>query len=84
MNIFKVLSISLALLLAGFSLSGCENTSVSGSVSYGMGIGYGYPMYYGQRGYNHTGIVVVRPPNKGKPRPKPMPRPKPQPRNNRR
>ncbi|PCI58407.1 MAG: hypothetical protein COB45_00605 [Gammaproteobacteria bacterium] len=61
MKFIKATLTASALLLTGLSLSGCENTSVSGSVSYGVGMGYGYPMYYGG-GYRHTNITVVRPP----------------------
>lgn len=71
MKFIKILLTSSLLFIAGFALSGCENTSVSGSVSYGMGMGYGYPMYYGG-GYNHSNVVVVRPPRHNRPiRPRP-------------
>lgn len=61
MKFIRVILTALAFLFTGFTLSGCENTTVSGSVSYGMGMGYGYPMYYGG-GYRHTNVTVVRPP----------------------
>lgn len=68
MKFIKIALIASALLLTGMTLSGCENTTVSGSVSYGMGMGYGYPMYYGSRGYSHTSIRVARPPMRPAPR----------------
>lgn len=75
MKLANIIFTSSALFLASLALSGCENTSVSGSVSYGMGIGYGYPMYYG-RGHHHTDIIVVKPPRKERSRPsKPISRP---------
>ena len=68
-----ILSFSVVLLLST-TLGGCENTNVSGSVSYGMGMGPGYPMYYGHGGYHRTDVIVVRPPRKERPnRPKPRP-----------
>jgi len=67
MKFIKVILTTSALLFTGLTLSGCENTSVSGSVSYGMG--YGYPMYYGHGGHRHTDIIVVKPPRKERPRP---------------
>ncbi len=69
MKYLKLLLISSTVLFSGLSLTGCENTSVSGSVSYGMGVGYGYPMYYGPRGRNHTDIIIVNPPKIERPRP---------------
>lgn len=56
-------------------ISACENTHVSGSVSYGMGYGsgygsgYGYPMYYGNSRHNHNTIVVVKPTKNNRSRP---------------
>ena len=74
MKFIKVTLTAAAFLFTGLTLSGCENTSVSGSMSYGMGVGYGYPMYYGPRGHHHTDIVVVKPPRKERSRPsKPRP-----------
>ena len=61
MKYIKVILTTSALLFTAFTLSGCENTTVSGSVSYGVGMGYGYPMYYGG-GYRHTNVTVIRPP----------------------
>jgi hypothetical protein len=66
MKFIKILLTSSILFIAAFTFSGCENTSVSGSVSYGMGMGYGYPMYYGG-GYHHSNVVVVRPPRMNRP-----------------
>lgn len=70
MKFIKITLMASALLLTGMTLSGCENTTVSGSVSYGVGMGYGYPMYYGSRGYSHTNIRVVRPPRNNISRPR--------------
>jgi len=76
MKFFKIISTSLVLMLTAMTLSGCENTSVSGSVSYGMGAGYGYPMYYGGGYHRHSDIIVVKPPRKERSRPsKPRTRP---------
>lgn len=77
MKLAKIFFISLAIMLSSIALSGCENTSVSGHMSYGMGMGYGYPMYYGPRvHHHHTDIVVVKPPRKERSRPsKPKSRP---------
>ncbi len=69
MKFIKIAFISLSVLLTGITLTGCENTQVSGSMSYGMGIGGGYPMYYGS-GYHHRStVVVVKPPRKNRSRP---------------
>lgn len=73
MKLIKIIITASALLLTGLTLSGCENATVSGSVSYGMGMGYGYPMYYGRGGYHHTDIIVVKPPRNQRPRPSPRP-----------
>lgn len=54
---------SFVFLLAMVSLSGCENTGVSGTVSYSSHFG-GYPMYYDPWHRNHNLIVV--PPSKPK------------------
>ncbi len=67
MKLFKVILTSTIFIITVSTLSGCENTSVSGSVSYGMGVGYGYPMYYGGGHHHHTDVVVVRPPRKNRP-----------------
>jgi len=76
MKLIKIALISLSLLLTGITLTGCENTQVSGSMSYGMNMGYGYPMYYGPRHHSHTSVVVVKPPRKHRSRPsKPKSRP---------
>ncbi len=78
MRFLNVILTTSALLFAGLTLSGCENTSVSGSVGYGypMYYGHGYPMYYGHGGHHHTDIIVVKPPKKERPRPS-KPRPSP-------
>jgi len=60
------LCLFVALLLSSV-LTGCENTSVSGSISYGVGMGAGYPMYYGHGGYRHANVVVVQPPKRTRP-----------------
>lgn len=75
MKLIKITLTAITLLLTGLTLSSCGNTSVSGSMSYGMGVGYGYPMYYGPRGHHHTDVVVVRPPRKERSRPS-NPKPK--------
>ncbi|GAA0812460.1 hypothetical protein KO495_00595 [Colwellia sp. D2M02] len=69
MKLIKITVISLATLLISLTLSGCENTHVSGSISYGMGIGGGYPMYYGSGYPRHSNVVVVKPPRQARPRP---------------
>lgn len=69
MKLTKIILIILITSLTGLTLSSCENTQVSGSVSYSMGMGYGYPMYYGPRGYSHTNVVVVKPPRRNRPSP---------------
>lgn len=70
----KAILISFTIILTSLVLSACENTHVSGSVSYGMSMGPGYPMYYGA-GYHRSPVVVVRPPRGGGHRP-PPPRPR--------
>ena len=75
---YKVILKTLILIILGSTLSACENTSVSGSISYGMGMGYGYPMYYGPRGYN-SNIIVVAPPRTGRPNVRPPINTRPQP-----
>ena len=59
------------IVIAALSSTACENTHVSGSVSYGMGYGsgYGYPMYYGNSYRSHSNIVVVRPTKNSRTRP---------------
>jgi hypothetical protein len=69
MKFIKIALMASAFLFTGFTLSGCENTTVSGSVSYGTGMGYGYPMYYGG-GYRHTSVTVIRPPRNNISRPR--------------
>jgi|TARA_B110000116_G_scaffold201068_1_gene175997 hypothetical protein len=61
MTQLKTLLLASTVVLATFFITGCENTQVSGSVSYGMGYGSGYPMYYGNNYHRHTNVVVVRP-----------------------
>ena len=65
MTQLKTLLLASTVVLATFFITGCENTQVSGSVSYGMGYGSGYgsgyPMYYGNNYNRHTNVVVVRP-----------------------
>ncbi|PKI13190.1 hypothetical protein [Colwellia sp. 12G3] len=55
--------------VTAFFISSCENTQVSGSVSYGMGYGAGYPMYYGNSYHSHSSIVVVKPTRHNRSRP---------------
>ena len=59
------------IVIAALSSTACENTHVSGSVSYGMGYGsgYGYPMYYGNGYRSHSNIGVVRPTKNSRIRP---------------
>ncbi|KGJ90969.1 hypothetical protein [Colwellia psychrerythraea] len=71
MKLIKITFIALSVFLAGITLSGCENTHVSGSMSYGMGMGGGYPMYYGAGYPRHTSVVVVRPPRQHRSRSRP-------------
>lgn len=74
MKLLKLILSSSIVFLFCLTMSGCENTSVSGSVSYGVGMGPGYPMYYGHGGYRHTNVVVVKPPRRDRPSaPKPRP-----------
>lgn len=67
MKLLKLILSSSIVFLFCLTMSGCENTSVSGSVSYGVGMGYGYPMYYGHGGHRHTNVVVVKPPRRDRP-----------------
>ncbi len=67
MKLIKTALLSSTILLTSLAMTGCENTSVSGSVSYGMG--YGYLMYYDHGGHRHTDIIVVKPPRKNRPSP---------------
>ena len=55
MKSIKLILSSSIILFILLTMSGCENTSVSGSVSYGMGMGHGYPMYYGHGGHRQRG-----------------------------
>jgi len=75
MKHFKALLFSFTLATVISLLSGCENTHVSGSVSYGMSTGYGYPMYYGGGYPRHSNVVVVKPPRRDRVRNKPAVRP---------
>lgn len=77
MKAIKTTLISLFVILMSMMLSGCENTQVSGSMSYGMSTGYGYPMYYGSgHRHHHSDVIVVKPPRKDRARPnKPRTRP---------
>jgi hypothetical protein len=61
MKKLTTLLLTSTLVITTLFTSGCENTQVSGSVSYGMGYGAGYPMYYGNSYHRHTSVVVVRP-----------------------
>jgi len=70
MKQLKVLLVTAIVIMTSLLITSCENTQVSGSVSYGMGYGGGYPMYYGN-GYRHSSVVVVRPPRNNRPRPSP-------------
>jgi hypothetical protein len=57
------------LFITSMTLSGCENTQVSGSVSYGMSMGGGYPMYYGSGYPRRSTVVVVKPSRQHRSRP---------------
>jgi hypothetical protein len=70
MKLLKIALLLFTAIITSATLLGCENTQVSGSVSYGMGVGYGYPMYYGSgRHYNRSTVVVVKPSRKERSRP---------------
>jgi len=69
MKQLKTLLLTIAVILGTFLVSACENTHVSGSMSYGMGYGAGYPMYYGNGYHRHTNVVVVKPARKSRSRP---------------
>ena len=76
MKKLKTLLLTATVVVSTFFITSCENTQVSGSMSYGMGYGAGYPMYYGNGYHRHSSIVVVKPPrnnrsrpNNGQPRP---------------
>jgi hypothetical protein len=76
----KRIVLAALIIASGTLLSACENTHVSGSVSYGVGYGYGYggyPMYYGSGYRNHTNIIVNRPPAHTRPRPSTRPATRP-------
>ncbi len=76
MNKFSTLLLTATVLVSTFFLTSCENTHVSGSMSYGMGYGAGYPMYYGNGYHSHNSIVVVKPHRNNRSRPsKPQSRP---------
>ena len=68
MRLVKIFLSALCILVTGLITTSCANSHVSGSVSYSMGVGYGYPMYYGARPYYRSNVVVVRPPHQ-RPRP---------------
>ena len=71
MKKLNTLLLTFIIVIAALSITACENTHVSGSVSYGMGYGsgYGYPMYYGNSYRSHSNIVVVRPTKNSRTRP---------------
>lgn len=71
MKKLSTLLLTFIIVIAALSITACENTHVSGSVSYGMGYGsgYGYPMYYGNSYRSHSNIVVVRPTKNSRTRP---------------
>jgi hypothetical protein len=62
MNNIKTFLFTLCIGALSLFSAGCENTTVSGSMSYSTGMGYGYPMYYGPARYSHSSMIVVRPP----------------------
>ncbi len=68
MKVVKLMAASATIFLLSLITTGCENTQVGGSVSYGMGTGYGYPMYYGHQPYrHHNDVIIVKPPRKTRP-----------------
>ena len=69
MTQFKTLLLASAVVLGTLLLTACENTHVSGSMSYGMGYGAGYLMYYGNGYHRHTNVVVVKPARNNRSRP---------------
>jgi ABC-type oligopeptide transport system substrate-binding subunit len=69
MKQFKTLLLASTLALGALLLTACENTHVSGSMSYGVGYGAGYPMYYGNGYHRHTNVVVVKPARNNRSRP---------------
>ncbi len=77
MKTVKLFISAVAVVLTTVSLSGCESTSVSGSIHYSSHFG-GYPTYYDPWHRNNNIIVVPPKPNRpGKPSIKPPTRPKP-------
>jgi hypothetical protein len=69
MKLFKAALLLSTILITSITLSGCENTQVSGSMSYGMSMGGGYPMYYGAGYPRSSTVVVVKPPRQHRSRP---------------
>ena len=69
MKFIKITLLSFSILLTGITLTGCENTQVSGSMSYGMSMGGGYPMYYVSGCPRRSTVVVVRPSRQHRMRP---------------
>ena len=69
MKQLKTLVVTSIVVLGSLLLTACENTHVSGSMSYGMGYGAGYPMYYGNSYHRHTNVVVVKPARNNRSRP---------------
>ncbi|PKG85221.1 hypothetical protein CXF85_06405 [Colwellia sp. 75C3] len=69
MKKINTLLLATTVVVTTFFITSCENTHVSGSVSYGMGYGTGYPMYYGNSYHRHSSVVVVKPARKHRSRP---------------
>jgi len=69
MKFIKATLLLSTLFITSITLSGCENTQVSGSMSYGMSMGGGYPMYYGSGYPRRSTVVVVKPSRKHRSRP---------------
>ncbi|KGJ94344.1 hypothetical protein [Colwellia psychrerythraea] len=69
MKQLKIFLLAATVVFTTLLLTACENTHVSGSVSYGMGYGAGYPMYYGNSYHRHSNVVVVKPARKSRSRP---------------
>jgi len=69
MKFIKTTLLLTTMFITFMALSACENTQVSGSMSYGMSMGGGYPMYYGSGYPRRSTVVVVKPPRQHRSRP---------------
>jgi len=77
-----LLAFSASVLLGACSSTGSDNVQVSGSVSYGVYGGYGYPHYGYGYGYRDVDVDIDRPDRPDRPDSRPD-RPSTQPVNNR-